>query len=105
LRHRPEQTAPEAMQRLITRYNEATNTANTDTSGYHHTITLASVRAAADHLARCGPSVPLHSALASLMAADLGRSDWLLAYWTRDTLFSVMARKVWVDPDRAPLPF
>jgi hypothetical protein len=34
-----------------------------------------------------------------------GRSDWLLARWRRETLFSVAARRDWVAPDLAPLPF
>jgi hypothetical protein len=105
LRYRRDLTAPEEIRRLIMRYNEATNTANTDSGGYHHTITLASMRAAADLLNRCGPGAPLHRALGSLLASSLGRPDWLLSYWQRDTLFSVEARKVWVEPDLGPLPF
>jgi len=104
-RHRQDLTAPDEIRRLITRYNEATGTANTDTGGYHHTITLASMRAAADHLNRSGPETPLHNALRTLIASKLGRPDWLFAYWRRDTLFSVAARRYWVEPDLAPLPF
>jgi hypothetical protein len=29
----------------------------------------------------------------------------LLAHWTRDRLFGVAARRGWVPPDLAPLPF
>ena len=47
LRNRPELTRPDEMRTLISRYNEATGTANIDTGGYHHTITLASIHAAA----------------------------------------------------------
>jgi hypothetical protein len=43
--------------------------------------------------------------LAALLAGPAGRSDWLLAYWTQPLLFSVAARRRWVAPDRAPLPF
>jgi hypothetical protein len=105
LRHRPDLAAPEAMRRLIMRYNEATKTPNTDSGGYHHSITIASLRAAAHHLAAHAPDAPLHDVLAGLMASVHGRSDWLLAYWRRDTLFSVAARRDWVEPDLAPLPF
>jgi hypothetical protein len=38
--------ASRAMPRLIRAYNEATGVANTDTEGYHETITQASLRAA-----------------------------------------------------------
>ena len=105
LRHRPELATPDAMRGLIMRYNEATGTPNSDTGGYHHSITIASLRAAAWHLAAHGPEAPLHGVLAALMASAQGRSDWLLAYWRRETLFGVAARRDWVAPDLAPWPF
>ena len=105
LRHRLDLATPEEMRRLIMRYNEATNTANTDSGGYHHSITIASLRAAAHHLAAHTPDAPLHTVLATLMASPQGRSDWLLVHWRRETLFSVAARRDWVAPDLVPLPF
>jgi hypothetical protein len=105
LRHRVSLAAPEAMRGLIMRYNEATDTPNTDSAGYHHSITVASLRAAAHHLAKHAPETPLHEVLAALMASPYGRSDWLLAHWRRETLFSVAARRDWVPPDLVPLPF
>ncbi|MCU0882683.1 MAG: hypothetical protein MUF14_08465, partial [Hyphomonadaceae bacterium] len=101
----PELTAPDEIRVIITRYNEATSTPNTDHDGYHHTITLASMRAAADCLKGPEHHVPLFRVLADLMASRLGQSDWLLEHWERGTLFSVVARRSWVEPDRAPLPF
>ena len=105
LRFRPELTAPDEIRVIITRYNEATSTPNTDHDGYHHTITLASMRAAADCLKGSEQDVLLFRVLADLMASRLGQSDWLLEHWERGTLFSVVARRSWVEPDRAPLPF
>jgi hypothetical protein len=105
LRHRPGLTTPEAMRRLITGYNAATNTPNTDTGGYHHTITLASIRAASAHLSRYDPAEPTSVILHDLMRSPLGHRDWLLSYWSRDLLFGVDARRRWVDPDLANLPF
>ena len=97
LRHRGEAAFHE-MPPLIRAYNEATGVANTDTSGYHETITLASLRVARAWLEeRAGQ--PLHAALGELLAGAHGRSDWLLAYWSRERLFSVAARRAWVDPD------
>lgn len=83
---------------LIRAYNEATGVANTDSSGYHETITLASLRIARAWLAERA-AMPLHATLAELLAGTFGRSDWLLAYWSRERLFSVAARRGWVDPD------
>lgn len=104
-RHRRELVEADEIRTLISRYNEATRTANTDTGGYHHTITLASMRAAADHLANHPENAPLHVVHSALMASRFGRSDWLLTYWSRETLFSVPARRGWIEPDLATLPF
>ncbi|MCR5880609.1 hypothetical protein [Phenylobacterium sp. J367] len=89
---------------LIRAYNEATGVANTDASGYHETITLASIRAARAWL-EARPTLTRAEALAQLLAGPYGRSDWLLAHWTKPRLFSVEARRAWVEPDLAPLPF
>ncbi|MFZ0550037.1 MAG: hypothetical protein WAM21_04460 [Steroidobacteraceae bacterium] len=83
---------------LIRAYNESTGVANTDTSGYHETITVASLRRARAWLA-ARPDMALHAALAELLASPYGRSDWLLAHWSRERLFSAIARRAWVDPD------
>jgi hypothetical protein len=92
------------MPSLIRAYNAATDTPNTDTSGYHETITRASLRAARAVLDR-HPSAALGAVLGELLASPLGRSDWLLTYWSRERLFSVEARRAWVEPDLQPLPF
>ena len=89
---------------LIRSYNETTGTANTDSSGYHETITQASLRAArAFRLERV--ELPLYAVCNELMASPLGRSDWVLKHWSRERLFSVEARRRWVEPDLLELPF
>lgn len=104
-RHRPDLAAGDHVRQLITRYNEATGTPNCDSEGYHHTITLASMRAAADLLRASAPDAPLAPVLDGLMASPLGKPEWLLRHWRRETLFSVKARRDWAEPDLAPLPF
>lgn len=89
---------------LIRAYNEATNTPNTDTGGYHETITQASLRAACAVL-REMEGAALSAVLDELMRREFGRSGWLLAYWRKETLFSVAARRDWVEPDLQVLPF
>ena len=103
LRH-PTIDAERQMPGLIRAYNEATGVANTDTTGYHETITRASLRAARAGLA-ARTKAALHEAVNELLESEFGRSDWLLAYWSKATLFSVAARRDWVDPDLAALPF
>ena len=92
------------MPKMIRVYNEAVGGVNSDSEGYHETITQASIRAAAQAFAR-DPDAPLHLVLRRLLATPLGRSDWLLRHWRRETLFSVAARRGWVDPDLEPLGF
>jgi hypothetical protein len=101
---RPDMDAAADMPPLIRAYNEATGVANTDTEGYHETITLASLRAAR-HWLDARPGASLANALESLLASAYGKSNWLLAHWSREALFSVAARRSWLDPDLKPLPF
>jgi hypothetical protein len=101
---RPDLHAERDMPGFIRAYNEATGVANTDTEGYHETITQASLRAARSFL-RQDPKRSLFATCNSLMESPLGKSGWLLMHWTRARLFSVEARRRWVEPDFEPLPF
>jgi hypothetical protein len=103
LRH-PTLDAMREMPGFIRAYNESTDTPNTDTGGYHETITLASLRAARSWLSERRDKA-LHEALNELLASEYGRSDWLLTYWSKPVLFSVAARRTWIEPDLRPLPF
>jgi hypothetical protein len=76
------------MRPLIVAYNEAIGVANTDSSGYHETITLASLRVT-HYWLRQRPDAPFNGVLAEMLATPLGRSDWLLRYWSKPVLFSV----------------
>lgn len=105
LLRRPDLVPERDLPGIIRAYNEATGVANTDSGGYHETITQASLRAARACLAALPPDVPLHEACDALLASSLGDKGWLLAYWSRETLFSVKARREWVEPDLQALPF
>jgi hypothetical protein len=96
--------ASRAMPGFIRAYNEATGVANTDTEGYHETITQASLRAARGFLLQ-DRGRSLFETCNALMASPLGKSDWLFGYWSRTLLFSVEARRGWVEPDLKPLPW
>jgi hypothetical protein len=104
IRCRPDLPAHVHMPGSIRAYNEATGVANTETAGYHETITLASIAAAADHASR-HPDKPLHDLVNSLLAGPCGDKDWLLVHWSRGLLFSPPARAAWVAPDVTQLPF
>jgi hypothetical protein len=105
LLRRPDLAPERDLPGIIRAYNAATGVANTDTGGYHETITQASLRAARAFLAALPNDAPPHAACNALLASPLGDKDWPLAYWSRQTLFSVKARREWVEPDLAPLRF
>ena len=97
LARRPDLDLPRVMPGLIRAYNEATGVANTDTDGYHETITQAWMRLLASHDERdFAEFLTLHGDRVSL--------DLLHRYWRRETLMSDTARARWVEPDLTPLP-
>ena len=89
----------------IRAYNEATGVPNTDTEGYHETITIASLRAAKHILDKAPSDRPLFETVNELLASPYGSPGWILNYWSKEVLFSVKARKTWIEPDQTPLPF
>jgi hypothetical protein len=82
----------------IRSHNESVGTANTDTGGYHETITRLYMRAIAAHIA-LHEALPFERSLAALLASPLAKSDWPLSHYTREHLFSTYARHNWVEPD------
>ena len=97
-------TAFITMPDYIRRYNNSVGTPNSDSEGYHETITQASLRGAWDCL-RVSPDASLSDILREIMTGELGQSDWLLDYWSRELLFSVQARREWAEPDIKPIPY
>lgn len=92
------------MPNAIRRYNEAVGTRNTDFEGYHHTITLASLRMT-KYLLDAWPNEPsLFEATNRIIDAGMAKSNWILDYWSKEVLFSVEARRGWVEPDLKRLP-
>lgn len=97
--------APSAMPQIIRAYNLACGVANTDTGGYHETITQASLRAVAEYVRQQPAGTDLASLCTGLLASPFGDKHWPLRYWSTDRLFSVEARRQWVAPDLQDLPF
>lgn len=86
----------------IRRLNAAHGTPDTDSRGYHETITRAYITLLTQFLAE-RRNERLAAAAQSLLASPLAARDALLAYYSRDVLWSVAARRDWLEPDRAPL--
>lgn len=103
LSRRPDVDLAVRLPDIIRSYNEAVGGVNSDTEGYHETITrtyLASVRA---FLAGANGE-PLVDSVNTLLLSPIGRRDWPLRFYSRERLFSVEARRRFVAPDLAPLP-
>jgi len=88
---------------IIRAYNEAVGGVNDDTSGYHETITQAYLAAIRAFAAALPAGTDDAEAAARLLATPLGDKAWPLGFWSRERLFSVAARRGWVEPDLAPL--
>jgi hypothetical protein len=105
MRYRPDMDPERDMGQLIRAYNQSAGGVNDDTSGYHETITLASLRAARGVLAAFSADVAVWRIVNALMASNMANPNWLLEYWSRERLMSVDARRAWLEPDLKALPF
>ena len=83
---------------LIRRYNESVGGVNSDSEGYHETITQVSISGVRAALARSGEGT-LAERVNFLLGEPEGRRDWPLRFYSRDLLFSKAARLGWVEPD------
>jgi hypothetical protein len=99
-RHEPVEALAIVRER-IRAHNESVGTANTDSGGYHETITRLYLDAIAAHRAR-NDGASFEASLRQLLASPLADSSWPLEYYTRERLFSVAARRHWLEPDRRP---
>jgi hypothetical protein len=103
LRH-PEIDLDEELPGLIRRYNESVGGVNSDTEGYHETITRVFLRGVRLFLSEADSREPLHELVNELLLCPMGRRDWPLRFYSPARLFSVEARRGFVEPDLAALP-
>ena len=101
---RPDIDLDTALPGLIRRFNESVGGVNSDSEGYHETITRAYLRGIRLFLLEADLSQPLHELVNELLLSPMGRRDWPLRFWSKDRLMSVEARRHFVEPDRAALP-
>ncbi len=88
---------------IIRRYNESVGGVNSDSEGYHETITRVFLRGIRLFLEE-GTDAPLHELVNELLRSPMGRRDWPLRFYSRERLFSVEARRELIPPDLAALP-
>ncbi|WP_395611514.1 hypothetical protein [Allosphingosinicella sp.] len=88
---------------LIRRYNESVGGVNSDTEGYHETITRVFIRILRTVLAK-SEGQGLSARVNAVLEAPEGQRDWPLRFYSRELLFSKEARLGWVEPDLGPFP-
>jgi hypothetical protein len=102
VRERPDILPERDMPDIIRRHNESVGTVNDDRQGYHETLTLFYIATVRDHHAATG-GCTLTVAVNRLLQGERGHRDWPLRFYSRDLLFSVGARRKFVEPDLLPL--
>lgn len=88
---------------IIGGFNESKGGVNSDMAGYHETITPCYVAGVRHWLSRC-ERPGLLDRVNGLLQAEEGSRDWPLRFFARERLFSVEARRGWIEPDRESLP-
>ncbi len=95
-----EAAAIDKMRLCVRRYNEAVGGKNTDTSGYHETITVAWIKLLARLLRESAPIERAAFAELALRRFEADRSIFS-RYYDFDLVASVEARRTWVAPTLA----
>ena len=104
LLRRPEIDLDQELPGLIRRYNESVGGVNSDTEGYHETITRVFLHGVRMFLSEADGLQPLHELVNELLRSPMGKRDWPLRFYSSERLFSVEARRAWVAPDLSALP-
>ncbi len=103
LTERPDIDVDAEIATIIRRFNESVGGVNDDTQGYHDSITRAYVAGVRWFLS-VTTETELKARVNALLLSDAGRRDWPLRFYSRERLFSVAARRGFVEPDLAPFP-
>lgn len=82
----------------ITRHNTSVGTPNTDTEGYHESITRFWLHVA-DGFLKKNTFSTIGEACNAFIKAPLAQSNYPLTYYSPAVLFSTEARHNWVTPD------
>jgi hypothetical protein len=102
--HNPFGVAKNLMSDGIYWLNDAHGTPNSETSGYHETLTAFWLKTVADYLAKNGREKGL-AVLANGLIESVNDTKLPLRFYSPERLFSVEARMIYVEPDLENLPF
>ena len=101
--HNPLGVAKNLMSDGIYWLNDAHGTPNTETSGYHETLTVFWLKTVASFLEKAGREKGL-AELANELVATVNETRLPLRFYSRELLFSAKARMSYVEPDLEDFP-
>ena len=104
LTRRPDVGIDKELPGIIRAYNESVGGVNSDSEGYHETITRVFLHGVRLFLSEADLDEPLHELVNELLLSPMGRRDWPMRFYSPERLFSVEARRNFVPPDIAVLP-
>lgn len=87
----------------IKTYNVAAGGENTDTGGYHESITIFFVHALCAFVNQTGRDMTFAELATRLQSSVLVQQSFMFGFYSKDRLFTVEARLGWVEPDLRPL--
>ena len=94
------ENAPKEMRQRILKYNEAIGKINSDTSGYHETVTFFWLKAVWKRLSVDGKINFDQATLDELLSnIDLANRNLFLQTYSKERILSVEARRKCVEPD------
>lgn len=85
----------------IKTFNISVGTPNSDTQGYHETLTRFWLLIAANFV-NLDKEKSFEETAEAFINSHWASRTLALGFYTKETLFSVVARKNWVDPDLTP---
>lgn len=86
----------------IKAYNEISGTPNTDSLGYHETLTRFWIIITKNFI-DSHPKLNKYQLISEFLTSDQAHKTLHLDFYTPETIFSTNARKNWVEPDRRSL--
>ncbi len=98
---RPDIDVEQELPHIIGSFNVALGGVNDDRQGYHETITQTFVAGVRAHLADIGSGMSLLAQTNGMLSSARGRRQWPLSFYSELRLFSVFARRYFVEPDLA----
>lgn len=101
--HYPIEELPDKLRTNIKKYNLSVGGKNTDTAGYHETITMFWICDAKEFIESNDFENP-KEALDAMLATDRSKSDYVSGFYSKDLIKTVKARKRWVSPDEREYP-